>query len=416
MSGADLLSGLDSAPEPVDFQPSRAAGLVRLDQFVSRTGRHYAGQRNYDFGPEQRTNVSALSPWLRHRLITEEEVLRATLARNTPTAAEKFIQEVFWRTYFKGWLENRPSVWTAYLDGVDQAVEQLERDHALAIDYEDAIAGRIGIEGFDQWAQELVAKGYLHNHARMWFASIWVFTLRLPWELGADFFLRHLLDGDPASNTLGWRWVAGLHTKGKAYQARASNIAKYTEGRFRPEHQLVNTIVPLSETVEHLRQPLASADPVPEGDVLLLVTEEDCFAEMLLPQPPVGVLGVVATEGRSPLAVSPRVTSFARGAVADAVARAAPIGEPTVSAHDWATTIIAAAEHAKTRTVVTGYTPVGPVASRLAQVRGELEAAGLMLHQIRRPYDDLAWPHASKGFFALKKQIPRLLADLGLSA
>ena len=59
-----------------------------------------------------------------------------------------------------------------------------------------------GIEGFDDWARELVDTGYMHNHARMWFASIWIFTLRLPWALGADFFLRHLLDADAASNTL----------------------------------------------------------------------------------------------------------------------------------------------------------------------------------------------------------------------
>ncbi len=70
-----------------------------------------------------------------------------------------------------------------------------------------------------------MATGYLHNHARMWFASIWIFTLRLPWELGADFFLRHLLDGDPASNTLSWRWVGGMQTMGKTYLARADNIA-----------------------------------------------------------------------------------------------------------------------------------------------------------------------------------------------
>jgi deoxyribodipyrimidine photo-lyase len=80
---------------------------------------------------------------------------------------------------------------------------------------------------FDDWAQELVATGYLHNHARMWFASIWIFTLRLPWELGADFFLRHLIDGDPASNTLSWRWVGGLHTPGKTYLATADNIAEH---------------------------------------------------------------------------------------------------------------------------------------------------------------------------------------------
>ena len=95
--------------------------------------------------------------------------------------------------------------------------------------------GATGIDCFDAWARELVATGYLHNHARMWFASIWIFTLRLPWELGADFFLRHLIDGDPASNTLSWRWVAGLQTAGKTYLATAENIARFTGGRFAPQ-------------------------------------------------------------------------------------------------------------------------------------------------------------------------------------
>ena len=71
----------------------------------------------------------------------------------------------------------------------------------------------------------------MHNHARLWFASIWIFTLKLPWELGAAFFLEHLHDGDPASNTLSWRWVAGLHTKGKNYVASADNIEKFTDGK-----------------------------------------------------------------------------------------------------------------------------------------------------------------------------------------
>ncbi|WP_238189582.1 FAD-binding domain-containing protein [Methylobacterium frigidaeris] len=68
----------------------------------------------------------------------------------------------------------------------------------------------------------------------MWFASIWIFSLRLPWELGAEFFLRRLLDGDPASNTLSWRWVAGLHTRGRPYLARRDNIRDFTEGRHDP--------------------------------------------------------------------------------------------------------------------------------------------------------------------------------------
>ncbi|BAU31831.1 deoxyribodipyrimidine photo-lyase [Microcella alkaliphila] len=78
----------------------------------------------------------------------------------------------------------------------------------------------------------------------MWFASIWIFTLRLPWQLGADVFLRNLLDGDPASNTLSWRWVAGLQTRGKTYQATADNIARFTDGRYRPRG-LATTAEPL---------------------------------------------------------------------------------------------------------------------------------------------------------------------------
>jgi len=66
----------------------------------------------------------------------------------------------------------------------------------------------------------------------MWFASIWIFTLNLPWELGARFFMKHLLDGDAASNTLSWRWVAGIQTQGKNYLARESNIRKFTNQRY----------------------------------------------------------------------------------------------------------------------------------------------------------------------------------------
>ena len=81
----------------------------------------------------------------------------------------------------------------------------------------------------------------------MWFASIWVFTLGLPWQLGADLFYRHLIDGDPASNTLSWRWVCGLHTRGKTYLARVSNILNYTDNRFSPHGQLAISAPPLSE-------------------------------------------------------------------------------------------------------------------------------------------------------------------------
>lgn len=414
MTSESLLPGLEPQSEPMDFVPSRAAGLARLDRFASRAGRHYAGQRNYDFGPDRRNNVSVLSPWIRHRLITETEVLTATLARHTPAAAEKFIQEVFWRTYFKGWLEQRPSVWTAYQQGRDNALLAFENDRSLAATYQDAVAGHTGIECFDQWAKELTATGYLHNHARMWFASIWIFTLRLPWELGADFFLRHLLDGDPASNTLSWRWVAGLHTKGKAYQARAANIATYTANRFQPGSQLSSTALPLREDVEHARKPIPRADQMPPEDFLLLVTEEDGCFETILPHPPVSVLGLLATKARSPLPIGSDAKRFAYGAVADGISRAGAAGDQPLDTLKWAEAIISAAQKAHTKHVVTAFAPVGPVATQLASASVALREAGIALHQVRRPYDDLAWPHATRGFFALKQKIPQFLTSLGL--
>ncbi len=208
--------------------PTRAAGLDALRAFVPHAGADYRRDRNHDTGPA-RTNVSGLSPYIRHRLVTEQEVVDAVLERHSLHTAEKFVQEVFWRTYWKGWLEQRPEVWRRYREEVR---DLLAGD--LPAHYEDVVAGRSGIEAMDAWVRELVETGYLHNHTRMWFASIWVFTLELPWQLGADFFSRHLLDGDAASNTLSWRWVAGLQTRGKTYLATTENIARYTDGRFAP--------------------------------------------------------------------------------------------------------------------------------------------------------------------------------------
>ena len=160
-------------------------------------GRAYASERNYDRPGHE--DVSRLSPYLRHRIVTEEEVLQAALVRHSASAAEKFIQEVYWRTYWKGWLEMRPSVWTMYQADVTAALNRVQTEGGLRAEWEAACRGATGIDAFDHWARELVETGYLHNHARMWFASIWIYTLNLPWALGADFFLRHLLDGDPAS-------------------------------------------------------------------------------------------------------------------------------------------------------------------------------------------------------------------------
>ena len=141
------------------FPPNRTEALSRLQRFLPHAGRDYAAQRNYDRGAGQHTGVSTLSPYLRHRLLTEEEVLRAVLGRHSRSAAEKFVQEVFWRTYWKGWLEMRPAVWGGYRAGLDQAWDRVQTQSGLRAEWEAACLGRTGIDCDDPIdARRLAAK------------------------------------------------------------------------------------------------------------------------------------------------------------------------------------------------------------------------------------------------------------------
>ena len=212
----------------MNFETSRAKAIEKLDRFVERNLSDYSKLRNFDFGPDKRSNVSCLSPYITHGVLNEVEIIKKSLAKYSFNKNEKFIQEVLWRTYWKGWLELRPSVWSDYIISLNSIRDKYKED----INYLKAIEGKTNIECFDEWVKELKTHNYLHNHTRMWFASIWIFTLDLPWQLGAEFFLKHLYDGDAASNTLGWRWVAGIQTQGKHYLASEWNIKKFTNNRF----------------------------------------------------------------------------------------------------------------------------------------------------------------------------------------
>ena len=192
-------------------------------RFIQKGLKDYSSKRNYDFGPKSRENTSNLSKYISHRIINEYDLVREILSQYNLQKVDKFIQEVFWRVYWKGWLEHRPDVWRDFVDSDPTYSEEK---------YKKAINGETGIECFDDWVKELKSENYLHNHTRMWFASIWIFTLNLPWELGARFFMKYLFDGDAASNTLSWRWVAGIQTQGKNYLARESNIRKFTNQRY----------------------------------------------------------------------------------------------------------------------------------------------------------------------------------------
>lgn len=402
-----------------DLWPStRAQALQRLEDFIPHAAGDYARGRNFDFGAGRHDKVSVLSPYIRHRLITETEVVEAALARHDLRSAEKFIQEVMWRGYFKGWLEHKPEAWRRYKAGVKAGLSDCGANANLNADYRAAISGRTGITCFDHWAEELTETGYLHNHARMWFASIWIFTLRLPWELGADFFMQHLLDGDPASNTLSWRWVGGLHTKGKTYLARADNIAKFTNGRFNPQGQLASEAPPLEEPDLPGDGPLPQSDIIPDGQRLgFILHDGDCHPESLGYQRPLAAMALSCVNKRSPAGADAKTARFTAAALEDGLSRfgdACNIPTETGGDADWDSALIPFAKQHDLDGFVMAYAPVGPVQDSLNGARGALSAKGLKLYQIVRDYDAALWPYANRGFFKLKKKMPQIIDGLGL--
>lgn len=406
-------------PETDSRTPSREAGLLQLSAFLPHAGNNYARLRNIDYGPGEKPQVSTLSPWIRHRLINEQEVVAATVTVHGNRGAKKFIQEVCWRTYWKGWLEQHPSIWRGYTTALEKNIEEITNTPELAQRLEAATSGSTGIECFDFWSRELIDTGYLHNHARMWFASIWIFTLKLPWELGADFFLRYLIDGDAASNTLSWRWVAGLQTRGKTYLAGPANIMRYTNNRFSPPVGLAQKAITIEAPSPPQPHPLEfEPQKRPYEAAGLLLCDEDLNPEFLCEQ---GwrfstALAVEATANRSILQIAPHVTRFTRGALKDALARSgAAEAEKHIPTGDYAAQITAWAQKHKLRVVVLSYLPVGPTADALASVWPALEKAGIRIRISVRDWDRRAWPACEGGFFKFWHKVGKNLANEDLS-
>lgn len=397
------------------FTPTRAAALKQLERFAPSAGRAYQNQRNYDFGPESHKRVSQLSPYLRHRIISETEVIAAVLGQHAYPSAEKFIQEIYWRTYWKGWLEHRPGVWHDYTHHVTALQSRLTTDADLHESYETAKQGRTGIEPFDAWIHELTTTGYLHNHARMWFASIWIFTLELPWQLGAEFFIHHLLDGDPASNTLSWRWVAGLQTQGKIYLATAENLRQFAGKRFfsHGEPKGLERLAPHAAPIDAPLPPPATAPTLPDDPTScrnsgLLLSEDD-----LLLETPITVATVAAWQPQHTANCAPAepVTGFRRALMRDALERAAHTNSTVVEKtglNDYRDVLTWARGH-NLEQVIVAYPPQGHVRDTLEELKSVLLRAGISLAYFVREHDRRTWPHAKRGFFQLKKKIPELL-------
>ena len=376
------------------FEASRAKALNQLNNFIDNGLAEYSKFRNFDFGPEKRTNISCLSPYITHGIINEKEVIQKALSKFSFSKNEKFIQEVLWRTYWKGWLELRPNVWTDYLVELNQIKKEFQNNK----NYLSAIEGETDIECFNEWVNELKENNYLHNHTRMWFASIWIFTLELPWQLGAEFFMQNLYDGDAASNTLGWRWVAGVQTQGKHYLASEWNIKKFTNNRFQNIKLNENAPPKISEkSYQIIKQDFTNPQNIEEKNLLIfdnnLSFEITDFKEKNFKK-----IYLVSNknENRS-IKLSEKLVKFKSQLIEDQGQR---LKNQSIDFQ-----LIDISEVANIENCYGLYPAVG-------ESLDYLNSNDINVSFLYRSLDQLAWQYCNKGFFNFKNYIPKIVSTL----
>ena len=378
----------------MNFEASRAKAIDKLNNFVEKNLSDYSRLRNFDFGPDKRDNVSCLSPYVTHGVLNEIEIIKKSLSKFSFSKNEKFIQEVLWRTYWKGWLELRPNVWTDYLVSLNNIREKF-RDNK---EYLNAIEGNTNIECFNEWVKELKENNYLHNHTRMWFASIWIFTLDLPWQLGAEFFMQHLYDGDAASNTLGWRWVAGVQTQGKHYLASEWNIKKFTNNRFNNIKLNENAPPKVSEkTYSIIKQNFANPQDIGQNNLLVfennLSLENTDFKDNKFKKV---YLVSNKNENRS-IKLSEKVIKFKSHLTKDQEQR---LKDQSIDCE-----IIDVSEVKRIgENIISLYPTVG-------ENLDYLNSNNIKLNFLYRKLDQYSWQYCNKGFFNFKNYIPKIISN-----
>ena len=375
------------------FKTTRKEALEILGNYNENLILDYSSKRNFDFGPRNRKNVSCLSPYISHRLITEYEIIKKVLEKNSYKNVEKYIQEIFWRVYWKGWLELRPQVWSDFIEDL----KKIEEDE----NYTKATNGKTQIQCFNDWVKELKENNYLHNHTRMWFASIWIFTLKLSWQKGAEFFMKHLFDGDAASNTLSWKWVAGLQTKGKHYVAQSWNISKFTNSKYK-NINLNENALPLTDTREYKLKPLnfIYADNSNEN---LIVFENELNLENQNLKKYKNIFLVLLTNKIRKLKLEQKVLDYKSKLVNDQKNRLNLI--QIVNETEFKTTT----EKIKSFDVI--YPCIGENYSYLNNLR---KKQNLKLNFVLREEDKFSWQFSNKGFFNFKNNIPKILTNFKL--
>jgi deoxyribodipyrimidine photo-lyase len=235
----DLRREFETREELIDYVRQQFPDTAEFEEFVPETqgGRHAAQALLDAIDPKRygqtRNNltgaVTQLSPYIRHGVVTLREVRDTALSKVEHNRdAAKFIMELAWREY-----------WQRIYDhlglGVWEDIEEPKTGHAPS-EYEEELPANIkrgttGLACMDGFSRELRRTGYLHNHARMWLASYVVHWRKVKWQAGAEWFLEHLLDGDPASNNLSWQWVASSFSN-KPYFFNRENLERHTDGLY----------------------------------------------------------------------------------------------------------------------------------------------------------------------------------------
>jgi len=377
------------------FHTSREKALECLDLFINNDIINYSSKRNYDFGPIERTNVSCLSPYISHRLINEYEISKKVLSKHSYQKVEKYIQEIYWRIYWKGWLELRPKVWTDFTEDVN-IIKETENYHL-------AINGQTKIECFNDWVNEIKEYNYLHNHVRMWFASIWIFTLGLPWQKGAEFFMSHLLDGDAATNTLSWRWVAGLQTKGKHYLAQSWNISKFLNKQYE-NIELRENALPLVDNREYPISPIEIQKSKSKNDYLI-VFENDLDIENLKIKYYKKIYFILLDNNQRILKLDLKVLNYKNNIMKNKINKTDNNFELV-----YENKIEELFKGLKNFDVI--YPSIGENMSFLKKMVKEKK---LILNFITRDEDTFCWNFSNKGYFNFKSNIPKILAKFQLN-
>ena len=379
----------------MNFEPSRAEAMDRLENFVENNLVEYSKLRNFDFGPKNRSNISCLSPYITHGIINEKEVIKKSLSKFSFSKNEKFIQEVLWRTYWKGWLELRPNVWSDYLIELSKIKKEFKNNQ----NYLDAIEAKTNVECFNSWVNELKDNNYLHNHTRMWFASIWIFTLELPWQLGAEFFMQHLYDGDAASNTLGWRWVAGVQTQGKHYLASEWNIKKFTNNRFDNIKLNENAPPKVSEKTYSIIKQNFSNSQSNEDKNLLIFENNLSFESSDFKDDKFNKIYLISNKNESrSIKLSENVVKFKSLLINDQEQR---LKSSSINCE-----IIDISDIKNISEKIIGLYPT------VGENLDYLNSNNIKLNFLYRKIDQYSWQYCNKGFFNFKNYIPKIISSL----